>query len=142
MNRVFAILLLLPIVQPSIAALKTSEVFGWCTALESVISDPEGSTQKEWYKAGLCDGFFSGFGEGEFLQYMVGIAGKADDKTGEQISHDFQRSRAWCEPAEGISKRQRVMMFNQYVRKHPEMLHKDVSMAIYLAMKPHFPCED
>ena len=119
---------------------KTRDVYEWCTALETTRENPEKASREDWYKAGICDGFFSGMNVGEYLQYLVHSSKEGTAKSGAQLSEEFNTSRAWCEPSEGLTLRQRLLIFNKYVNEHPESLHKDAYHTLVMAMKPHFPC--
>jgi hypothetical protein len=95
---------------------------------------------EDWVKAGMCDGFFAGLSEGEYMQYLVDEVRFESGKTSEQLNAEFYKLRAWCEPEEGITLGQKVLMFNKYVKEHPESLHKGAYVSLIAAMRPHFPC--
>jgi hypothetical protein len=108
--------------------------------LEKLSIDSKGASEVEWYTAGMCEGFFSGFNDGEFFQYLVALPAESKSKSGDLINAEFLASRPWCEPKEGITLQQRYMMFNKFVRNNPDSLHKDAYLTLLLAMKPYFPC--
>ena len=111
MKRIILICLVALPVMDCIGATKTRELFQWCSALEKLSEDSSKAAFSDWYNAALCDGYFTGFNDGEYFQYLVSLP-KDSAKTGEQINIDFIKSRPWCEPKEGISLQQRYMMFN------------------------------
>lgn len=122
------------------AVTKTSDLYEWCTTFVNIHENPEKASGIEWYKAGQCDGFFTGLRDGEYLQYLVERVRSNTTTNGEQLSKEFNTSRGWCEPSEGLSLNQHVLMFNKYVNEHPESLHLDSYLTLLKAMQPHFPC--
>lgn len=116
----------------------TQEIYNACNMLDKASKEPEKMTQMEFYIAGQCEGFFMGFRDGEYTQYLT----DNKDLDLEKAYNEFYKRRAWCEPKDTvITLGQRYKMFLKYVNEHPEDMHKSAFLTVVKAMKPHFPCD-
>ncbi len=88
-----------------------------------------GQVSDDGYDAGVCMGFLAGFPAGQEIQNYVGAGYKST-----------ALNRGYCVP-EAANKGQIAQVLVKYLNAHPEKLHYQPGVLMYLALAEAFPCK-
>ena len=133
-------------------SLRTDELYTWCEQYEKNIIQKQltkpNLTLDEVYNTALCDGFFEGMTSYREIQSLMDLKHELETRKenggfteeDKQELLNFKSNSAWCLPKADITRHQKVLIFNKYVKEHPEGLHLPAIQTLTRAFGSHFPC--